>query len=58
MTWGTPEDIRLLELQRDGKSWDYIEGKLDDKGKDIAALKARFAQLTRESKSTPEDKGG
>lgn len=54
--WGPPEDVRLLELQRNGKSWDYIEGKLDDKGKDVAALKARFAELTQASKGTSEDK--
>ena len=44
--WGTAEDLRLLELRRVGKSWEYIEGKLDDKGKDVQSLKTRFKELT------------
>lgn len=53
-TWGPAEDVRLLELQRDGKNWDYIEGKLDHKGKDMAALKARFEELIGDKEDAPE----
>lgn len=53
--WGPVEDVQLLALQRSGKSWDYIEGKLDNRGKGIAALKARFVELTTESQ---EPRGG
>ena len=50
--WSPLEDVRLLELHRDGKSWDYIEGKLDDRGKNMTALKARLAELTQVSEGT------
>ena len=43
--WGAAEDLQLLELRQDRKSWDYIAGRLEGKGKDLAGMKARFNEL-------------
>ena len=59
MEWGIVEDLKLLELRDEGKSWEYVTGKLDDKGKDLVALKARFNELVlirAIAINSPEDK--